>query len=117
VVALQRRLGAGVVVDNERPVNEVLGRPVVVDAAAPLVLAAIARGGPDKERARRIVRGGNQAEQLPDGRVGDGGALRLTRHQRFDRSHLEADAALIAGEEERAVLDYRGARAIAEDVP
>ena len=117
VVALQRRLGAGVVVDNERPVNEVLGRPVVVDAAVPLVLAAIARGGPDKERARGIVRGGNQSEQLPDGRVGDGGALRVARHQGFDRSHLEADAALIAGEEERAVLDHRGAHAIAEDVP
>ena len=61
VVALQRRLGAGFVVDNERPVYEVLGRPVVVDAAGPLVLAAIARGGPDKERSRGIVRGGRCA--------------------------------------------------------
>ena len=64
IVALQRRLGALVAVDDETAEEEILLVEVVIDAAGFLVQRALARGGADEVSAGGVVGSGHEAEQF-----------------------------------------------------
>ncbi len=55
VVALERRFGAAVAVDDEAAEQQILRRDVVVDAAGVLIEVPVARRRPHEESASRVV--------------------------------------------------------------